>query len=321
MGKKKKIIRVNGQEIAIYGHSEDSFISLTDLCKGFEDNSKLIEKWINNKGTVEYLGVWETLNNENFNSPKFGGIRNLVTEPSYYLSVKKWIEETGAKGIIAKAGRYGGTYAHSDIAMKFCSYLSPAFELYVNQEFQKLKKKEENAYGIEWKVKRVLTKVNYKIQTDAIKEYIIPKSKVKKDREWLVYANEADMINVAVFGFTAKEWRESNPSLVLKNYNPRDTASINELVVVSNMENLNSVMIKSEISKALRFEKMKEEAKSQLDKLNVDFIKSVKNAHDIYPELEEIKKDLEVDSLSDYNKKLKQALDFDAKQGKKLKNK
>jgi KilA-N domain len=191
---KNKTITVQGQEITIISHKDDDYISLTDLCKGFDGEGALIEKWLTTKNTLEYLTVWETLNNPNFNSPEIGGILNNAGSNNFYMSVKKWVSSTGAIGIMAKTGRTGGTYAHKDVALKFGSYLSPAFELYINIEFKRLKDAEENSYNLEWNVKRIISKANYHIQTDAIQKHIIPKSALPESKRNIEYAIEADLL-------------------------------------------------------------------------------------------------------------------------------
>jgi len=208
--KRKSTINVKGSEVSIYTENDLDFISLTDMVKNFDGGSALIEQWLKNKDTVLFLGVWEQLNNSNFNSPEFEGIKNEAGRNSFYLSAKKWIEKTNAIGLRASAGRYGGTYAHKDIAFEFGSWLSPEFKLYLIKEFQRLKEEENKRLSLEWNLNRTLSKINYRIHTDAIKEHIIPE-KISKTEEGFIYANEADVLNVALFGQTAKKWREENP--------------------------------------------------------------------------------------------------------------
>ena len=310
---KSKSIKVQGKDISIINQNESDYISLTDLCKGFDGGNALIEKWLTTKNTIEYLAAWESINNKDFNSPEIGGIISQAGSNKFYMSVKKWIELTNAVGIVAKAGRYGGTYAHKDIALKFGAYLSPAFELYINKEFQRLKEAESNVYNIEWNFKRVLTKINYQLHTDAIQQNIIPKMSIQKKKEWLVYAEEADILNVALFGCTAKQWRDANPQRHLKGENIRDTASINELAVLANMESLNSVMIKQGISKPSRFEMLQKEASEQLKSLNqVDYIKSLKHTSSTtYPLALE---DMKPEKLSQFNKDLEKGLGWNPKE-------
>ncbi len=237
---KNKTINVKGTIITIVQKGNDDFISLTDMVKGFEDGVVLIEKWLRNKNTIEFIGIWEEINNLNFNSPEFGGIKNEAGFNRFTLSAKKWIEKTNAIGIIAKTGRYGsGTFAHKDIAFEFGSWLSPEFKLYLIKEFQRLKEDENDRLKLDWNLQRTLAKVNYTIHTDAIKANLIPQ-KLNKMQVGFVYANEADMLNVALFGKTAKQWRDENPKAI---GNIRDEATIEQLVVLSNMETINAVFI------------------------------------------------------------------------------
>ena len=237
---KNKTIVVKGTEITIMEKGKEDFISLTDMVKGFEDGLVLIEKWLRNKNTIEFIGIWEEINNPDFNSPEFGGIKNEAGINSFTLSVKKWITKTNAIGIIAKTGRYGsGTFAHRDIAFEFGSWLSPEFKLYLIKEFQRLKEEENDRLKLDWNLQRTLAKVNYQIHTGAIKEHLIPKG-LSKLQISFVYANEADLLNVALFNLTAKQWREENPGI---KGNIRDMATIKQLVVLSNLESINSVLI------------------------------------------------------------------------------
>ena len=199
---KNRIINVKGVEVTIATRHEQDYISLTDMVRNFDGGSALIEQWLKNKDTVLFLGVWEQLNNPGFNSLEFEGIRNEAGRNSFFLSAKKWIEATDAIGVHAKAGRYGGTYAHKDIAFEFGSWLSPEFKLYLIKEFQRLKDEESRATSLEWSFQRTLAKVNYKIHTDAIKERLVPPRLTSK-QTGIIYASEADLLNVAMFGITA----------------------------------------------------------------------------------------------------------------------
>jgi hypothetical protein len=232
-------ITVQGTEVSIATRHEQDYISLTDMVKSFEGGSALIEQWLKNKDTVLFLGVWEQIYNPVFNSLEFEGIRNEAGRNSFYLSAKKWIEATGAIGLHAKAGRYGGTYAHRDIAFEFGSWLSPEFKLYLIKEFQRLKDEEARATSLEWSFQRTLAKINYRIHTDAIKERLIP-PQLTKAQIVTVYASEADLLNVALFGMTAAQWRQANPQLP---GNMRDVATLEQLVVLSNLESINAVLI------------------------------------------------------------------------------
>jgi hypothetical protein len=238
------------------------------------------------RSTIEFIGLWEQLNNTNFKSIEFDAFRNESGLNSFTLTPKRWIEATNSIGIISKAGRYGGTYAHKDIAFEFASWISPTFKLYLITEYQRLKEVENNQYNLEWNVKRILSKTNYHIQTDAVKNFILPDKNYEKDKEWLLYAEEADLLNVALFSCMAKDWREANPDLAKKSMNIRDVASINELAILSNLETLNAQMIKEKVGKSERFLKLKEIAKYQSSVLNEkDFLKTLKKLDDnIYVE-------------------------------------
>ena len=230
-------IKVQDTEITIVTYNEKDYISLTDMVRNIENGLALIEKWLRNKNTIEFLGIWEEMYNPYFNSPEFEGIKNEAGLNRFVLSVKQWVEKTNSRGIIAKAGRYGGTYAHKDIAFEFASWVSPQFKLYLLKEFQCLKEQEQTQIG--WSAKRELSKINYHIHTNAIKQNLIP-SKVTPAQICIIYANEADVQNVALFGMTAKQWRENNSDC---KGNIRDYATINELICLSNMESLNAVFI------------------------------------------------------------------------------
>jgi hypothetical protein len=245
---KNRIITVRDTEVAITTRNEQDYISLTDMVRRFDGGSALIEQWLKNKDTVLFLGVWEQLNNPAFNSLEFEGIRNEAGRNSFFLSAKKWIEATAAIGLHAKAGRYGGTYAHRDIAFEFGSWLSPEFKLYLIKEFQRLKDEEARAQTLEWRFQRTLAKVNYKIHTDAIKERLIP-ARLNKAQTSAVYASEADLLNVALFGQTAAQWRQANPT---ETGNMRDSATLEQLVVLSNLESINALLIHQGIAQAER---------------------------------------------------------------------
>jgi hypothetical protein len=250
----------------------------------FRDSDRtnyIIQNWMRTRNTIEFLGLWEELRNPNFKSIEFDAFKNESGSNSFTLTPKKWIESTNAIGLISKSGRYGGTYAHKDIAFEFASWISPTFKLYLITEYQRLKEIETNQYSLEWNVKRILSKTNYYLHTDAIKKYIIPEKNYHKDKEWLAYAEEADILNVALFNCTAKDWRDANPDLAKKSMNIRDIASINELAILSNLETLNAQMIKEQIIKQDRFLKLIEIAKYQLSVLNEkDFMKALKKLND-----------------------------------------
>lgn len=236
---KKRSITVRGTEVAVTTQQDQDYISLTDMVKGFEGGGALIENWLRAKDSILFLGAWELVNNPAFKPLEFEGIRNEAGRNSFYLSTKRWIETTGAIGMEARAGRYGGTYAHKDIAFEFGSWLSPEFKLYLITEFQRLKEAEAGSASLEWNVQRTLAKVNYRIHTDAIKAHLIPPA-LTRSRTSAVYASEADLLNVALFGVTAAEWRSANPG---KEGNVRDHATLEQLVVLSNMESINAVLI------------------------------------------------------------------------------
>jgi len=251
-------INVQQTEITVIELNEKDYISLTDMVKNIENGLALIEKWLRNKNTIEFLGIWEEMYNPNFNSPEFEGIKNEAGLNRFILSVKQWTEKTNSIGIIAKAGRYGGTYAHKDIAFEFASWVSPQFKLYLIKEFDRLKAKEQEQLG--WSVKRELSKLNYHIHTDAIKQNLIPPELTAKQKSF-VYAEEADVLNVALFGITAKEWRGENPDL---KGNVRDYATINQLICLSNLENLNAVFIQKGIEQSERLTELNKIAIQQM---------------------------------------------------------
>lgn len=255
-------ISVKYTQVSVITHHEMDYISLTDMVRNIENGPALIEKWLRNKNTIEFLGVWEEIYNSDFNSPEFEGIRNAAGLNRFILSVKQWCEKTGSKGIMAKAGRYGGTYAHKDIAFEFATWISPQFKLYLLREFQNLKAKEQEL--LDWNAKRELAKINYHIHTSAISRSLIP-TKVTPEQLRYVYASEADILNVALFGMTARQWRDINPD---KEGNMRDYASINELICLSNMESMNAVMIKEGIPQADRLMKLNEMAIHQMEILS-----------------------------------------------------
>ena len=276
-------IEVESKLISIVKQHEQDYISLTDMVRG-EEGSDHIRNWMRNRNTVEFIGLWETLNNPGFKPVEFDTFRKQAGLNSFNLTPKKWIEATNAIGIISKSGRYGGTYAHKDLAFEFGLWISPMFKLLLIKEYQRLKEMESNLYNLEWNVKRILTKTNYQIHTDAVKDCILPLKDYEKDNEWLVYAEEADLLNVAIFNCTAKDWREANPNKSKKGLNIRDFASINELVVLANLENLNSILIRNGLDKAERFNQLKQIVQIQLRSLNEkDFMKALKKiSDDIY---------------------------------------
>jgi hypothetical protein len=260
---KGRILQVKEATITVITQNETDFISLTDMTAGFSEGSGLIGKWITNKNTLEYLGVWENIKNPNFNYPEFGVINQEAGVNRFIMSVGQWIDRTKAIGLIVKAGRYGGTYAHKDIAFHFAMWLSPEFQIYLINEFQRLKDDENNRLKLEWNLQRTLAKVNYHIHTDAIKENLIPKE-ITKQQASFVYANEADLLNVALFGITAKEWRDSNPD---KDGNIRDYATMEQLVVLSNMESINALLIRQGLTQSERLAQLNRVAITQMKSL------------------------------------------------------
>ncbi len=275
-----KQITVKDTIIHITQHNKEDYISLTDMLK-YKESGGLIFKWLSNKNTIEFLGVWEKIYNPDFNYTEFGVIMQEAGVNRFTMSVKQWVERTNAIGLVAKAGRYGGTYAHKDIAFELGTWISPEFKLLIIKEFQRLKEIESNRYNLEWNVKRILSKANYHIHTDAIKQYILPQKDYEKDSEWLVYAEEADLLNVVLFQCTAKDWKEANPKLAEKGMNIRDIASINELAVLSNLETLNAEMIANEMGKEIRFKRLKEISDYQLSIMNeANLMKALKKMND-----------------------------------------
>ena len=265
---KNSIIEVQDIKINITNIDEKDYICITDIAKTKEGKSRtddIIKNWIRNRYTIEFLGTWESLYNPNFKSVEFDGFRKEAGLHTFTISVSEWTEKTNAIGIFSKKGKYGGTYAHKDIAFEFASAISPVFKLYLIKEFERLKELENK--NREWNVKRILTKNNYLIHTDAIKNYILPDNDYYKNKEWLKYADEADLLNVIIFKTTAKDWRKLNPNLA-KNSNVRDYASINELTVLSNLESHNAELIKEGKTKEERFEVLNEIATYQLNVLN-----------------------------------------------------
>ena len=255
-------INIDDSEISIiFGLHDEDYICLTDMVKAGDNSDRtniVIQNWMRRKDTISYLGVWENLHNPNFKSIEFDAIKNASGTNRFILTAKEWIERTGAIGIIAKSGRYGGTYAHKDIAYHFGMWLSPEFNLLVVKEFQRLKEEEQKALG--WSAKRELAKINYHIHTDAIKANLVPEE-ISQYHRSLIYANEADVLNVALFGMTAKEWRDAHPD---DKGNIRDYATINQLICLSNMENLNAVFINEGLPQGERLQKLNQIAIQQM---------------------------------------------------------
>ena len=245
--------------------NKEEFISLTDIAR-FRDNERsdyILQNWMRNRSTIEFIGLWETFNNPNFNSIEFDGIKNMAGSNSFSLTPKRWIDVTKAIGIVSKTGRYGGTFAHRDIAFEFASWLSAEFKFYLIKEFQRLKADENDRLKLEWSFQRVLAKVNYHIHTDAIKEKLIPPT-LSKNQINQLYANEADLLNVALFGITAKEWRDKN---LKPEGNIRDYATLEQLVILSNLEGINAMLIHQHLQQNQRLQQLNQMAITQMKSL------------------------------------------------------
>ena len=261
-----KKIKVLEKEISLYSQKEEDYICITDIAryKHSDRTDDLIRNWLRNRNTIEFLGIWEHLNNPDFKPVEFDGFKKQAGLNSFTLTPKQWIEKTNAIGLISKAGRYGGTYAHKDIAFEFASWISVEFKLYLIKEFQRLKDEEQKQLG--WDIKRNLAKINYRIHTDAIKENLIPPELTSRQIN-LVYASEADILNMALFGMTAGQWRDTNQD---KKGNVRDYANVSQLVCLSNLENLNALFINEEISQSERLAKLNQVAIQQMRLLTDD---------------------------------------------------
>jgi hypothetical protein len=265
---KNKTIKIDEKEIVIFSQNSEDFISLTDMArfKNAETTGLVISHWLSTRYTVEFMGLWKQVNNPLFNVTEFSNIKNESGSNGFVLSAKQWIEKTNAIGIISKTGRYGGgTFAHKDIAFEFGSWISPQFKYYLIKEFQRLKADENDRLKLDWSLQRTLAKVNYHIHTDAIKENLIP-AELTKHQISFVYANEADMLNVALFGKTAQQWRNENPDA---EGNIRDHATIEQLVVLSNMESINAVLIHQQLTQSERL--------MQLNRIAITQMKSLTN--------------------------------------------
>ncbi|MCK5466642.1 KilA-N domain-containing protein [Candidatus Parcubacteria bacterium] len=257
----KKMV-VMGTKVSVITKRNQNYISLTDMLEA-KDGDFFISDWLRNRNTVEFLGIWESINNPDFNYGEFATIKNQVGLNSYKISVKEWVKKTNAIGIKATAGRYGGTYAHKDIAFEFGMWISPQFKLYLIKEFQRLKIEENERLALGWDTKRMLTKINYRIHTDAIKKHIIP-IQISKTQANMIYANEADVLNMALFGMTAKEWRDKNSKL---EGNIRDYSDVTQLVCLANLESLNAEFIRQGLPQNKRLFKLNEIAIIQMRSL------------------------------------------------------
>jgi len=265
---KNKIIKVKGLDVVLYEDRKEDYISLTAIARyrDAERSDYILQNWMRNRSTIEFIGLWELFHNPTFNSIEFDGIKNMSGSNSFSLTPKRWIETTNAIGIVSKTGRYGGTFAHKDIAFEFATWLSAEFKFYLIKEFQRIKEEESSRNQIEWNFQRTLSKINYRIHTDAIKENLIPKE-ITKQQSAAVYANEADLLNVALFGITAKEWRERNSEV---KGNIRDEATIEQLVVLSNMESINALLIRKDLSQSERVIELNKVAITQMKSLLKD---------------------------------------------------
>jgi hypothetical protein len=262
---KSNKILVQNTEVLIKEHHKVDFISLTDIARAKNPNEPkdVVKNWLRSKTTIEFLGLWERINNSNFKGVEFDSFKNEAGSNSFTMSPKKWIDSTNAIGLMSSSGRYGGTFAHRDIAFEFASWVSAEFKLFLIKEFQRLKEDEIQSKTLEWDLSRSLSKINYKIHTDAIKAHLIPQL-INKQKEGVTYANEADVLNVALFGATAKKWREANGD---KEGNMRDYASVEQLVILSNMESINAELIKQGLSQNERLVRLNEAAISQMKSL------------------------------------------------------
>lgn len=273
---KKDIIKAKGFTIQVY--TEDfmnDYVSLTDIAryKNKEEPKDVVKNWLRVKNTIEFLGLWESINNPNFKGVEFDSFKNEAGSNAFTLSPKRWVESTNAIGIVSKSGKYGGTYAHKDIAFKFAAWISAEFELYIIKDYQRLKSDENSRLSLNWNLNREISKINYKIHTDAIKEYLL--KDLTPEQLMYKYANEADLLNVALFNKTAKQWRDANPK---SKGNIRDEASINELLVLANMESYNAVLISKGLLQADRMVELRNLARTQilsLENLNNSGIKSL----------------------------------------------
>ncbi len=262
---KKSTIEVRGTSISVLSFRDEDYISLTDMLKA-KDGDLFVSDWLRNRNTVEFLGIWETVHNPDFNYGEFAIITGQVGLNSYKISVKDWVAKTHAIGLRASAGRYGGTYAHKDIAFEFGMWISPEFKIYLIKEFQRLKEDENRRLSLAWNLKRTLSKLNYRIHTDAIRTHLIP-AVITPVKAAITYATEADVLNVALFGQTAKQWRDTNPTV---EDNMRDYATVEQLLVLSNIEGMNAEFIHSGMSQSERIKKLNEIAIRQMRVLTTD---------------------------------------------------
>ena len=257
-----KKVEIKGTEVTVITKKDSDYISITDIAryKNPHEPKDVVKNWMRNKNTIEFLGLWEKLNNPNFKGVEFDPIQKEAGFNSFTMSPSRWVDTTNAVGIISKKGRFGGTYAHKDIAFEFASWISSEFKLYLLKEFQRLKSEESEKAKLEWNVSRTIAKLNYRVHTDAIKEFLIPED-LSKNKQRFIYTDEADLLNLALFGKTAKQWREANQD---KKGNIRDDATMEQLVVLSNIESFNSELIKDGVSSHTRLERLNKIAISQM---------------------------------------------------------
>ncbi len=322
MANKHNIITIDDHKISMFSDGDKDFICLTDIVKS-QDGDFFISDWLRNANTLDYIGAWEQIYNPDFNYGEFATIRSGAGSNSFKISVKELIDRANVISIRATAGRYGGTYAHKDIAFNFCMWISPVFQLYIVKEYQRLKEVESNQYNLEWDVRRLMTKVNYALHTDAVQKFVVPNS--KKIDSKMEYAEEADILNMALYGYTAKDWRLANPEHSANGKNMRDFSSITDLLIMSNLETISAQLIQTQLTKQQRYaylKKMADEQRVQFDR--IDIVKSIKKAKsDTYLNAENLTHDeIEAESkkdileanrraLSDFNKKLEKGLNFD----------
>ena len=282
MAAKTQILSVQGFDIALTQQYEEDYICLTDMVKAKDGDNRaadIIKNWIRNRSTIEFLGTWEMFHNPNFKVVEFDHFKKEAGLPTFTMSVSNWVEKTDSIGIFSKQGKFGGTYAHKDIAFEFGSAISPVFKLYLIKEFQRLKEEEQkNIKSAEWLFHRFSAKANYTIQTDAIQQHIIPTVNLPKEKLGIVYASEAELINYGTLGYTAKQWEKENPQLVLSGKNLRDYLSVEELIVLDNMQSFNSYLISQHIPQDERLQKVKEEAQRQLNAIKQS--RTIQKVHD-----------------------------------------
>ena len=275
---KKAVVTVKGTAITVMAYQEQDYLSLTDIAKHKEPkrSDHVIQNWMRNRNTIEFLGIWESLNNPTFKPLEFEGFRNQAGLNSFVLTPRQWVNATGAIGLLSKSGRYGGTFAHKDIAFEFASWISVEFKLFLIKEFQRLKKDENSRLSLAWDLNRTLSKLNYRIHTDAIQSHLIP-PEVTPAQAAITYANEADVLNVALFGHTAKQWRDANPGL---DGNMRDHATVEQLLVLANIEGMNAELIHMRLSQGDRLRRLNEIAIRQMQVLTtVPAAKQLKGRH------------------------------------------